>query len=141
MTIKAATPYLILHGKAREAIALYEHALGAKTQSVQRFGDVDQSCAEALRDSVMHAELRLDEAVLLLSDGGEAPAGAATSGGDAKVSVAIQADDETAARRSFELLGEGGVVIQPLFAAPWGGLFGVVVDRFGISWMFNVTPK
>jgi len=26
-----------------------------------------------------------------------------------------------------------------LFAAPWGALFGVVEDEFGISWMFNCT--
>lgn len=143
MSIQTATPYLILGGKAREAIALYERAFGATTQNVQRFGDVDASCPAARRDFVMHAELRLDGATLMLSDG--AAEAAATSApapaGDAKISVAIGADEEASARRAFDALAEHGTIIQPLFAAPWGGIFGVVHDQFGVSWMFNIVTK
>lgn len=141
MSIQAATPYLILGGKAREAIALYERAFGAKTQNVQRFGDVDGSCPEAKRELIMHAELRLDGATIMLSDGAGETAGAPAVASDAKVSVAIAANDEAQARRAFDTLAEKGTVIQPLFAAPWGGLFGVVHDELGVSWMFNVTTK
>ena len=28
---------------------------------------------------------------------------------------------------------------QPLEAAPWGDEFGMFVDRFGISWLFNIA--
>ena len=37
MTIKSATPYLILNGKAEQAIAFYQSALGAKLEALQRF--------------------------------------------------------------------------------------------------------
>ena len=140
MSIQAATPYLILGGKARAAIALYERAFGATTKNVQRFGDMDGSCLEAKKELVMHAELSLDGATIMLSDGAEEGAASAPAG-DSRVSVALAADDEAKARRSFEALAEGGTVVQPLFAAPWGGLFGVVHDSFGVSWMFNVTTK
>ena len=140
MSIQAATPYLILGGKAREAIALYERAFGAATKNVQRFGDMDDSCPEGERELVMHAELSLDGATLMLSDGA-GDQSASVPAADVRVSVALAADDEAKARRSFEALAEGGTVVQPLFAAPWGGLFGVVHDSFGVSWMFNVTTK
>jgi len=137
MTIRSATPYLILHGAAETAVAFYGQALVAKTHALQRFGDVVGSCPEAQRNLVMHAELRVGQAQLMLSDGpGE---GAIPKGGP--VSVALDFDDEAEGRRSFEALAKGGQVIEPLFQAPWGALFGVVQDAFGISWMFNCALK
>ncbi|HEY8432859.1 MAG TPA: VOC family protein [Sandaracinaceae bacterium] len=133
MTIRSATPYLILNGRAERAIALYERALGAKTETLRRFGDVDGSCPEAKKNLVMHAELRAGGALLLLSDGpGEGPLA-----GGGSVCIALDIDDEKETRRTFDALAAGGTVIQPLFAAPWGALFGVVEDELGVRWMFN----
>jgi PhnB protein len=133
MTIKAATPYLLLNGRAEQAIALYQRALGAKLESLQRFGDVPGSCPEAMKSRVMHAALHVGDALLLLSDGpnSEAPA---QSG---NMSVALSLDDPDQARRCFDALATNGKVIQPLFDAPWGDLFGALSDEFGINWMFN----
>jgi uncharacterized glyoxalase superfamily protein PhnB len=39
------------------------------------------------------------------------------------------------------LLASSGAVIEPLFDAPWGALFGAVRDEFGIHWLFNCTHK
>ena len=142
MSIQAATPYLILGGNARQAIALYERAFGAKTERVQRFGDFDQSCPAAQQDHIMHAELRFDGATIMLSDGATAGAAKATPGTlEARVNIALGSEDEAAARRSFEVLAEKGTVVEPLAMAPWGALFGIVADELGIGWMFNVVAK
>lgn len=137
MAIQSATPYFILGGKARQAIALYESALGAHVKSLSRFGDVDQSCPEARKDLVMHAELQIGDAVVMMSDGpDEAP-----PQGSGSVSVALQLDDANEARRCFDALAASGLVVQPLFDSPWGTLFGVVNDTFGVSWMFDCAVK
>ena len=137
MSILAATPYLILNGRADEAIAHYQHALGTTTTSLQRFGDNNPNCPEALRNNVMHAELKAGHGTLMLSDGPGAapppPAGA--------VNVALHMNDEAQARRSFEILADAGTVFQPLMDAPWGALFGAVIDRYGVSWMFNCEKQ
>lgn len=133
MSIRTATPYLILNGKVDRALALYERALGARAECIQRFGDVDGSCPAAQKARVMHAEARIGEAVVMMSDG---PADdGPTSGGN--VSVAVNFDDAAQMQRCFDALAETGAVIQPIFAAPWGALFGVVRDEFEIHWMFN----
>jgi PhnB protein len=137
MTIQAATPYLILNGKAEQAIELYTRALGAVTEALQRFGDVDQSCAAAQKDLVMHAALRVGKALIMLSDG---PGDEAVPKGG-PVSVALDFDDAQEMRRSFEVLGASGKLVQPIIDAPWGALFGIVHDQFGISWMGNCTKK
>jgi PhnB protein len=137
MAIQTATPYLILDGQARQAIPLYERALGARVEALMRFGDMDQSCPEARRDLVMHCSLRVGKAIVMLSDGsgqGSPPAGG-------RVSVALELDDASEARRCFEALGQSGRTVQPLFDSPWGTLFGIVTDEFGVSWMFDCTVR
>lgn len=132
MSIKAATPYLFFDGRATDAMDAYKEALGAEVTSLQRFGDMDESCPEAMRDRVMHASLQVGEALLFVSDG---PDGIPSESGN--VSVALDLDDPDAARRQFQALAAAGTIIEDLFEAPWGALFGVVEDEFGISWMFN----
>jgi PhnB protein len=134
MTIKAATPYLILNGRAEQAIAFYQRALGAKLETVQRFGDVDQSCPVAMKNRVMHAALRVGDALLMMSDGGPNEGALPRNG---SVNVALDFDDPDQARRCFDALAANGQVVQPLIDAPWGGMFGALGDEFGINWMFN----
>lgn len=137
MSILAATPYLILNGRADAALAHYQRALGATLVSLQRFGDNNPNCPEALRQNVMHAELKVGAATVMMSDGpGAAPV--PTSGA---VSVALHMDDTEQARQSFAVLSENGTVVQPLMDAPWGALFGALVDQYGVSWMFNCDKR
>jgi PhnB protein len=134
MTIKAATPYLMIaQGKAEQAIALYQRALGAKTERMQRFGDVDQSCPAARKDLVMHAVLQAGQATLMLSDD-PSPEQAAAGG---PLSVALDFDDADEARRCFDGLAATGTIFEKLEAAPWGALFGALRDEFGVNWMFH----
>jgi len=133
MTIKAATPYFILNGRTEQAIAFYQRALGAKVEAMQRFGDVDQSCPAAMKSRVMHAALRVGDAVLMMSDGSDD----STPPQSGNVNVALEFDDPDQARRCFDALATNGKVVQPLIDAPWGALFGALGDEFGINWMFN----
>lgn len=132
MTIKAATPYLILNGKADEAVEFYRSALGASVEALMRFGDMDGSCPVARRQRVMHCALRVGGALLMLSDGpgeGELP----PTGG---VQVALDFESPDELRRAFDALAAGGKVIEPVIQAPWG-LFAALHDRFNVGWMFN----
>jgi PhnB protein len=137
MTIVAATPYLILDGRADRALDLYKEALGARVENLQRFGDVDASCPKAQRDRVMHAALRIGEALLMLSDGDQASPPA----GRGAVSVALDFDDEAELRKRFEALAASGKSIAAPFDAPWGAVFGVAEDELGVHWMLNCTKS
>lgn len=133
MSIQSVTPYLLLFGRAAEAIELYQQALGAKVKLAQRFSEVMPQCPAALADRVMHAELELGPTIIMLSDG--SPEGQTSERNN--LAVALSLDDEAAARKSFDALAEGGTVVEPLGPAPWGAVFGALRDRFGIEWMFN----
>lgn len=134
MTIKAATPYFILNGRTEQAIAFYQRALGAKVEALQRFGDGNPNCPTALKDRIMHAALRVGDAVVMMSDGGPEESALPKNG---NVNVALEFDDPDQARSCFDALATNGQVVQPLIDAPWGGMFGALGDQFGINWMFN----
>lgn len=55
-------------------------------------------------------------------------------------SLTLTVDSAEQAERLFAALGEGGQVQMPLGKTFWAERFGVVVDRFGVSWMINYAP-
>jgi PhnB protein len=51
------------------------------------------------------------------------------------ISLSILAKDVKEAERSFNALAEGGKVTMPLTKTFFAEKFGMVSDRFGVSWM------
>ena len=132
-------PYLFFNGRCEEAIAFYRKALGAEVEMMMRFKDSPEpmppgAVAPGFGDKVMHASLRIGGALLMASDG--MGAGELAFQG---FSLSIDAPDTASADRMFNALAEGGVVKMPLGKTFWSPYFGIVADRFGVSWMVTLT--
>ena len=56
------------------------------------------------------------------------------------VMIALQFDTVDEARHVFDALALGGKVTMPLAPAFWTKIFGMVNDRFGVSWAVNGEP-
>ena len=54
-------------------------------------------------------------------------------------SLSIEAPNEAEADRLFASLAEGGKVQMPLAKTFFSPRFGMVADRFGVSWMIIVA--
>ena len=52
-------------------------------------------------------------------------------------SILITPESEAEARRLFDALSAGGTVTMPLEKTFWASLFGMFIDKFGISWMVD----
>ncbi len=122
-------PYLLFQGRCEEAFAFYARAVGAKTESLVRFGDMPGSPPEAA-NAVMHAVLRIGDNVIMASDADRT--GQTHFEG---FSLSLTAADDTEAERLFAALSEGGQVRQPLITTPFASRFGILADPFGVSWM------
>ena len=48
-------------------------------------------------------------------------------------------EDDATLRGYWEKLADGGTIVQPLEVAPWGDAFGMLVDRFGVTWLVNIA--
>jgi PhnB protein len=82
----------------------------------------------------MHAALRVGDAMVLASDG--RCLGQPSFQGFA---LSLTAANEAEANRLFASLAEGGQVQMPLAKTFFSPRFGMVADRFGVSWMVYVA--
>lgn len=139
MPATGVSAYLNFNGNASEAIALYQRALGAQITFIQRFGDTPEiSAPEETADRVMHATLSIGSSSLMISDA--MPGDAVTPG--TNTHVCLQYPDLADVDAQFAAMSDGARVLMPLDNTFWGARFGMLVDRFGISWMFNAElPK
>jgi PhnB protein len=129
-------PYLFFDGRCDEAIAFYRAALGAEVTMLMRFRDSPDPAMvpPGGADKVMHAALRIGETTVLASDG--RCRGKASFDGFA---LSLTAADEAAAERLFAALGDGGEVQMPVAKTFFSPRFGMLIDRFGVSWMVYVA--
>jgi PhnB protein len=138
MSVQNLTPYIILNGTAEKAIKHYENALGAKAQGVARFSDTpDAKYNQEAGNRIMHSVLSIGKGAVMVSD--------SMPGTEEKIEggvyVCLDYDDVTDMTKRFNALAEGGKVTMPLQDTFWGAKFGIVVDPFGIRWMFNCMLK
>jgi PhnB protein len=130
-------PYLFFEGRCEEALEFYRRALGAEVTALMRSKDSpDPAMAiPGAEDKVIHAMFRIGETTLLASDG--RCQGPSSFQGFA---LSLTVPSETEAERLFAALGEGGQVLMPLMKTFFSPSFGMVADRFGVSWMIYVAP-
>ncbi|AKJ27520.1 VOC family protein [Caldimonas brevitalea] len=140
-------PYLFFDGRCEEAAEFYRSALGAEITSLLRFKDAPppkgdtppsaEGCGAmtAPPDKVMHMSMRIGSTELMASDG--QCVGQPNFQG---FSLSIQASDAEEAERLFGALADGGQVQMPLGPTFFASRFGMVADRFGVSWMVLTQP-
>ncbi len=136
-------PYLFFEGRTEEALDFYKRTIGAQVQMLMRFKDVppdapkpdDPGCKPpaGAENKVMHSEFRVGDSVLMASDG--MCTGKPQFGG---FGLSLPAKDEAEANRLFKALSEGGQVISPMSKTFFSPAFGMVADKFGVSWMVLV---
>lgn len=128
-------PYLNFRDNAREAMTFYHDVLGGEL-TLNTFAEFQASEDPSEADKIMHGEIKTENGLSLM--GADTPNSMDYSTGS-NFSVSLSGDDEGELRGYWDKLSEGGTITQPLEAAPWGDSFGMLVDRFGITWLVNIS--
>src|ERR1700751_3310798 len=126
-------PYLNFNGNARQALEFYVGVFGGDL-TLNTFADFGaQGSPDA--DRIMHGQL-------------ETPAGYPIMAADvtsempyqppAGFSVSLSGDDGDALREYWAKLAAGGTVTMAMQKQVWGDEFGMLVARFGVSWLVNI---
>jgi len=128
-------PYLFFDGTCAEAMRFYEKTLGGKLDLMKAgdspaAGDMPPGSAE----KILHARLALEDRAVMASDwmGGDQP-----YEGMKGFALAVGYTQVDEAQRVFDALAEGGRVNMPMQKTFWVESFGMLVDRFGTSWMVS----
>jgi len=137
---KIVQPYLFFDGRCEEAVEFYRSALGAEVEMLMRFKDSPDPhepgmCAPGAEDKVMHMSFRIGDTTVLASDG-RCLGNPSFQG----FSLSLTVPNEAEAERLFAALADGGEVQMPLTKTFFSPRFGMVADRFGVSWMVHVAP-
>jgi PhnB protein len=136
--VQTVQPYLFFDGRCEEAIEFYRSTLGAETTMMMRFKDnPDPSmCAPGTENKIMHASFRVGDTILMASDG--RCEGKLDFQG---FSLSLTVLNEAEAERLYASLADGGQVQMPLAKTFFSPRFGMVADRFGVSWMVIVAAE
>jgi PhnB protein len=130
-------PYLFFDGRAEEAIEYYRRVLGAEVERMVRFKDNPEPqpgmTPPGAENKIMHADLRIGDTVILMSDG--RCAGKPEFRGFA---LSLYVANNAEAESRFNALSDGGQVQLPLRKTFFSSNFGMVMDRFGVMWMVLV---
>jgi PhnB protein len=133
-------PYLFFDGRCEEAAEFYRAALGAEVLMLVRFKDSPDPNTPAMvppggENKVMHMRIRIGETTVLASDG---RCGGQPTFSGFGLSLTVGTDAE--AEQLFAALADGGQVQMPLSKTFFSSSFGMLADRFGVSWMVYVAP-
>jgi PhnB protein len=131
-------PYLFFEGRCEEAIEFYRRALGAEVTMLMRNSESPEPPPPGMlppgsESKILHSSLNIGSAVLMASDG--------MCSGQAQFqgfSLSLAAANEAEAKKWFAALADNGEVRMPLSKTFFSPCFGMVTDRFGVSWMIIV---
>lgn len=126
-------PFLFFHGRCEEAAHFYAAALGGNVGSIHRRG----SCAASGEDpeAVQYTEVLVgNKRLVQMSD-------CAQESTYSGVSVSLDVLTIEQAEVYFNALAEGGAITLPFAPSFFSPGFGMLVDKFGVSWMIYVTAQ
>jgi len=132
-------PYLFFEGRCEEAIEFYRKSLGAEVTMLMRYKDSPEAPQPGMlppgsENKVMHSSLRIGDTIVMASDGG-----CSKSQSFQGFSLSLTVPDIASADRLFASLADGGKVQTPLAKTFFSPRFGMVTDRFGVSWIVYVA--
>ena len=128
-------PYINFRDNARDAMTFYQSVFGGDL-TLSTFAEYQASEDPSEAEKIMHGQLTTDNDLTLMA--ADLPNSMDYTPGT-NFSVSLSGDDESELRGYWDKLSDGATITQPLEAAPWGDSFGMLVDKFGVSWLVNIS--
>lgn len=134
--------YLNFDGNTEQAIDFYSKVFDSSKVKKVRFKDFSQDPNYPLSademDMIMESSIEFAGGVIMMSDilpSMKKVTGALIKGNNLLISIVIE--DKQLLEKYFSNLSVEGYIIMPLSNTPWSSCFGMVVDKFGITWKIN----
>lgn len=130
-------PYLGFKDNARDAMEFYQSVFGGDL-TLSTFAELHADVQPGEENLIMHSQLTTPSGFTLM--GSDTPSHMDYKPGtNHSISLSGDSGDDTELRGYFDALAVGGTITQPLVVAPWGDAFGMVIDKFGETWLVNIA--
>ena len=121
-----AAAYLNFKYNAKDVIDAYKEIFNAEV-ICEYFYDEHLTQDKALVGKVYHAEMKLGDMNLYISDLGKEPS-------FVSLKFVVEFSEESKAHECFEKLAQGGEVLSDFQKLPIGPMISQVRDKFGVIW-------
>jgi len=113
------------------ALAFYEQCGLGKATILLRWGQNGMPVrTESMRGKILHARFEGPGVLFFASDNDDAEPMKGSA-------LMLEFDDPARMSEMFGRLAEGATITVPLGRKYWGTDFGMLVDAFGVQWMFS----
>ena len=127
-------PYISFKDTARDAMEFYKSVLGGEL-FFSTFGDMGGSDAPNA-EGIMHSSLQTPAGFTIFAS--DTPDGMEYKPGN-NISISISGTEADELKGYWAGLSNGATVTVPFGKQPWGDEFGMLIDKFGIAWMVNLS--
>ena len=132
--------FVNFNGNCREALGFYEKVFGVTATCVMTFAEVPVSdgnmpkIPEEHKDLICYASMNINGNEIMFSD--ILPGMPLTVGNNISITYVTEDPDEI--KKYFAGMKEGGTIGMDLQKTFWSDLYGMVIDKYGIPWQFNL---
>ncbi|MEU3730443.1 VOC family protein [Streptomyces sp. NPDC033538] len=130
------TTHLNFRGDARAALDHYQSVFGGRVTAVT-YKDAGSTRNENEADWVVWGEVAGADGFHVMAY--DVPSHLPWEQGDSSFFVSVRGDDPEEIGALWQKLAEGSTVVQPLAPSQWAPLYGMLTDRFGVTWVLDVT--
>ncbi|MEU4681831.1 VOC family protein [Streptomyces xinghaiensis] len=131
-----AVAHLNFRGDARAALAFYQSVFDGQL-AVVTYKDAGSVQDPAEADQVMWGQVTADNGFRVMAY--DVPSGKPWDRGENAFFLSLRGDTADEVTAHWGGLAEGATVLQPLSPAPWAPLYGMLRDRFGVTWVVDVA--
>ncbi|GAB3818427.1 VOC family protein [Tessaracoccus terricola] len=149
MTVQTTT-HLNFRGDARAALEFYRSVFGGHTV-INTYADFGMPAEAPGADKVVFGLVAAENGFRIMaydipgrSEGRIAGGGSThrenhTTVTDQALFVSLGAESLQELQGHWDALADGAVIVEPLAASAWSAGFGMLTDRFGVTWSLSVT--
>lgn len=135
MSLKV-TPHLNFNGNARSALNFYNEVFSGSL-SILSYADAGAAQQAIRADNVIWGQVTTESGFRLMAY--DVQTDRVWHPGENSAYVVLEGDDPDEIAGYWQLLSAGAVIMQPLAPSAWSPLYGMLRDRFGISWVISTT--
>jgi PhnB protein len=130
------TTHLNFQGEARAALDYYQSVFGGRLAAVT-YEDMGNVQNENEADWVVWGEVAGGNGFHVMAY--DVPSHLPWNQGSNSFFVSVRGDDTNEVNTLWQKLVEGSTVVQPLGSSQWAPLYGMLTDRFGVTWVLDVA--
>ena len=145
------TTHLNLRGDARAALEFYRSVFGGQI-TIATYGDFGMPKEAPGAENVVFGQVEGDNGFRVMAydipgtAGGSAAAGSTSRENGVTVTdqpffVSVRGDTLDEVQGYWAALSAGASVVEPLAASAWSPGFGMLTDRFGVTWILDVAAE